>query len=186
MYRNIRKITDISEVKNLDNSHAVRWISYNYKGVINKIIINALSVYKWIPIAIEDVFNDFLATTYQIIKKYDPSTGIPFKTFLGKTCRFYINNLFRKFTSNKYKVLNNYVNFDYSDYLNESNHISKRRTEIDCDFDTHELNEIEKKVFEDLMDLQINVHQYSKVSGISRYKVSKIIESLQTKLRWQI
>ncbi len=67
---------------------------------------------KGIPIEWEDIYYAFLFKVKDISDGYNQDRGIPFKTYIGKKCKFFALNYCRSYRTSKHRYMNTYIPFD--------------------------------------------------------------------------
>lgn len=186
MYKNIYRIEDINDVKKLDSPHMVKWVYINYKKLLRKVINDATYSFERIPLINEDFMNSFLINIPRLLEKFDDQMGVPFKKYICQECKYFVKNKCRKLLSRKFQVLNNYIDFQYADWLNNKNNQRKIISEIIIPFQPENLNRVETKIVNDLMELETTYRKYMMSRGFSRHNSQRILNSLRIKLSKQI
>lgn len=165
--------TNIWEIQN--QNRIIFELDTIYKQLIRKICRDAMASFNGIPLTWEDIYNQFLFEASTIVKSFDPSKGVPFKTFLGKQCRFFVKNCCRSYCGNHYKVMNNYIAKGW-----ESIDFADKNCNFNCD--EYHFNELEMEVYENYVLGELTLKDTCEEMHISKYKVRKIIEGMKNKV----
>lgn len=146
-----------------------------YKQLIRKICKDAMASFNGIPLTWEDIYNQFLFEAATIVKSFDPSKGIPFKTFLGKQCKFFVKNCCRSYCGHHYRVMNTYISKSW-----ESINFADKSDDHCCE--DYNFNQEEKEVFDNVIMAELSITDTSKEMNISTYRIRKILEGMKNKV----
>ena len=173
---------NIDELKGLNSNKIIKIIDFEFKLTIKTILDQTLIKYKGIPISWEDLYYEFLYEVPELVRVYDHTTNVPFKTFLGIKARYFSSNKCKSFITNKHKVLNQYVTID--EKISEARLNDSKPLEIPID--TSSLSKDELDIYYKYFLDGENVTNIAKNKKISKYKINKIIQSIKFKLLSQV
>lgn len=155
-------------------------INYKYKNYLKTICKDIVLKYFGLPINWEDIYYEFLYEVPRIISEYQSNKNVPFEKYLGIKCRFFARNMCKKFTRQKYKVLNESIAADKIMFL-----ISDKNSSIEL-LDYNCFSPIEMQIIEDFFINGNNIAHISRNLKISSYKIKKKIDEIKQKLKKQL
>ena len=175
LVQNVQAFNDLKSFEILREKYN-NLIYYQTKQVLNR--------YKAIPLGEEDILNVLTFYFYEIIKSYDPESGVYFNVYVKQRLRWKAMNYAREMITERYKVMNHSVEF--SDDLHED---KSQKESIDILDDIRNnykdyafLTENEKIVLA-LMLKGYSIVDISKETKISESYLYKIKRSISKKLK---
>ena len=157
-------------------------IHSEYKYVFQKICQKAIDKYNnTLPIVWEDIYYNFLYLVPDILKKFDPLTGVSKKTFLFLECQYFANNQCRKYSSKNHIIMNLRTNLRHENslFLSDSQKIHQP-------LDLSLLKDFELKVYKLHFLEEKNVTQISIDLNVTYYRARRTIKKIKEKLNSQL
>ena len=173
---------ELSKILKLSKNKQIIIIECEFGLIFKKIINIKLNDYKGLPLEMEDFYYEFLYYIPLYLKEFSPKMNVPLRTYLGLKCKYFVSNKCRKYSSNKHKVLNNYISFNG---LEETNRLEDS-TQMGIPIDISKLSKIEVLIYNDYFLDGMIISKIFKKHNISRYKIKKIINNIKVKLLIQI
>lgn len=155
-------------------------INYKYKNYLKTICKDIVLKYFGLPINWEDIYYEFLYEVPRIISEYQENKNVPFEKYLGLKCRFFARNMCKKFTRQKYKVLNESISGDKIMLF-----VSDKSSDLQL-LNYNSFSTIEIKIIEDFFINGNNITHISRNLKISSYKIKKKIDEIKQKLKKQL
>ena len=169
------------------NNRILHRLNCEYRQLISFICKDAMRTFRGIPITWEDVYFEFLNEAIQLVKTFDVNAGVPFKTFIGMKCKFFVKNKCRKYTTRKHAIMNNRIDFDKICMMKPTDeHLSFCDEQEIKEIDLRLLNNREMMVYQLFAVDGNSIKKTSELMNISTYRVRKKIETIVAKTQLKI
>ena len=167
----------------MEDNKKIYLIDLKFKKVFQKICWETLQKYNGVlPIQWEDIYYPFLYSVPKLLEKFDPLIGVSEQTYLFLECKYFANNLCRKFTSSKHKVMNfrTPIKHENSIFLSDSQKEEKKKLDISL------LTDFELQIYKMYFLDGYTYIEINKKINLSLYKIRSCIKKIREKLNFQL
>ncbi len=176
---------EIEQFKKLNVNRQIFIVDRDFQKYLKTVITNASSIYFGIPETTEDLYWLCMYEMPKFIQNFNGQTMKELMKFLGFKCKFFTLNRCKHLIGKQFSVLNNAVEFsdEFMENRSESLALNDSISGKEFSFDISVLTESELIVYKYFFIEEKLISDIQKLLEISRYKITKTIESIRKKLQ---